>query len=517
MSITQVSRITVRKGTNENLPQLATGEFGWSVDSRSLYIGNGGTDAPQIENIEVLTANSAIGSTTNYTYSDSGIGYTAVTGTDVSSPTVRTLQAKIDDHVSVRDYGALGDGATDDTAAINRALTDLFVNQTFQATRRALLFPAGTYIVQTSALKIPTYATLVGEGTKSSVIKRSTTTITNVVQTADSKNQIGVNIGTTAGTIPSFISISGMTFEAGADNDVFLVDQTDNIFFSNCAFVGNKTTLPATSGTDKACVRIESNGANTSQNVRFNDCVFENHTYGAQIDDEVYSVVFNNCKFENLYKGLYIGANAGATAPNVKVMGSYFNNIYAQGVHVVDGVVASAFNHYHEVGNSGAGAGSPATANIQFVVSDSYSIGDTFARTDADDVTFARIDNNNLGSFSIDQERIKYGRYQREAGISSTLADNVGATTTGLTFSDVNEPYVEIEYSIIRGATIRNGVIRITHDATNQFLSEEYDENNGTVGVTFSITNAVNVTTLNYATTSTGTAGTFKYSIRKIV
>ena len=508
----------MRKGTNENLPQLAVGEFGWSVDSRQLYMGNGGDDAPQIENIEVLTENTEIGPTTNYTYADSGIGYTAVTGPDVSSPTVRTLQSKLDDTVSVRDYGALGDGATDDTAAINRALTDLYVNQTFQATRRILLFPAGTYVVQTNALKIPPYATLVGEGTKASIIKRSTTTITNVVQTADSLNQIEANIGTGGATVPSFISITGMTFEAGADNDVFLVDQVDNMFFSNCAFIGNKTTLPSTSGTDKACVRVESNGANLSKNVRFNDCVFENNTYGAQIDDEVYNVIFNNCKFNNLYKGVYVGANAGATAPNVKVMGSFFDDIYAQGIHVVDGVVASAFNHFGDVGNSGAGSGSPATANVQFVVTDSYSIGDTFDRNDTDDATFARIDNNNLGSYGIDGERIKYGRYQREPGLSVTLADNeAGPTSTGLTFSDTSEPFVEINYSIIRGSTIRNGIARITHDASNQFLSEEYDENNGTVGVTFTISNAANVTTLNYATTSTGTAATFKYSIRKLV
>ena len=41
MAIVQISRITHRKGLIENLPQLAGGEFGWAVDERRLFIGDG--------------------------------------------------------------------------------------------------------------------------------------------------------------------------------------------------------------------------------------------------------------------------------------------------------------------------------------------------------------------------------------------------------------------------------------------------------------------------------------------
>jgi len=41
MAVIQISKIQVRRGYNEQLPQLDSGELGWSIDTRQLYIGNG--------------------------------------------------------------------------------------------------------------------------------------------------------------------------------------------------------------------------------------------------------------------------------------------------------------------------------------------------------------------------------------------------------------------------------------------------------------------------------------------
>ena len=62
MAIVQISQIKHRRGTNENLPQLASAELGWSVDTQQLYIGNGtiAEGAPEIGNTEILTQNSPI-------------------------------------------------------------------------------------------------------------------------------------------------------------------------------------------------------------------------------------------------------------------------------------------------------------------------------------------------------------------------------------------------------------------------------------------------------------------------
>ena len=62
MAIVQISQIKHRRGTNENLPQLASAELGWSVDTQQLYIGNGTLieGAPEVGNTEILTQYSPI-------------------------------------------------------------------------------------------------------------------------------------------------------------------------------------------------------------------------------------------------------------------------------------------------------------------------------------------------------------------------------------------------------------------------------------------------------------------------
>ena len=99
MAIVQVSRITNRKGLSENLPQLAGAEFGWVIDERKLYIGNGtiAEGAPAIGNTEILTQYSDILAISSaYTYKGEHAGYTVQTGPTASDPVTQTVQAKLD-------------------------------------------------------------------------------------------------------------------------------------------------------------------------------------------------------------------------------------------------------------------------------------------------------------------------------------------------------------------------------------------------------------------------------------
>ena len=60
MAIVSISRIQVRRGkknTSTGFPQLASGEFGWAIDTQELYIGNGSVSegSPYVGNTKLLS------------------------------------------------------------------------------------------------------------------------------------------------------------------------------------------------------------------------------------------------------------------------------------------------------------------------------------------------------------------------------------------------------------------------------------------------------------------------------
>ena len=202
MAVVQISRIQVRRGkanSGTGFPQLASGEMGWAVDTQELYIGNGSVaeGSPAVGNTKVITQKDLTGSSNIlnliqhiYRATDASI----ITGPSANAPINRQLQDRLDDHVSVKDFGAKGDGSTDDTSAIQRALNELFLNQVNKASnnssdsvqrRVTLEFPAGEYITS-STLYVPSYATLSGQGTEKSVIKYNSAVANSVTTTATS-------------------------------------------------------------------------------------------------------------------------------------------------------------------------------------------------------------------------------------------------------------------------------------------------------------------------------------------
>jgi hypothetical protein len=199
MAVVQISRIQVRRGkanSGTGFPQLASGEMGWAVDTQELYIGNGSVaeGSPAVGNTKVITQKDLTGSSNILNLIRHIYGVTdpsMITGSSANAPVSRQLQDRLDDHVSVKDFGATGDGSTDDTAAIQRAINELFLNQVNQAfgtnsnsvqRRVTLEFPAGQYITS-STLYVPSYATLAGQGTDKSVILYNSP-VSNSVTTA---------------------------------------------------------------------------------------------------------------------------------------------------------------------------------------------------------------------------------------------------------------------------------------------------------------------------------------------
>ncbi len=76
----------------------------------------------------------------------------------------RTISAKLGDFISVKDFGAAGDGVADDTTEIQAALT--------AATGTTLYFPAGTYVFN-SQLIVPINTHILGAGHESTILDAS--------------------------------------------------------------------------------------------------------------------------------------------------------------------------------------------------------------------------------------------------------------------------------------------------------------------------------------------------------
>jgi hypothetical protein len=524
MAIVQISRIQHRRGVADNLPQLAVGELGLAVDTRRIYIGNGGTDAPQIENIELLTANSdLLDSADTYTYKGAAAGYNATTGTTANDPITRTMQQKYDDFASVKDFSATGDGVTDDTAAINRALFQLFSRATNTEIRRALFFPAGTYIV-TDVLKIPPYAKLWGDGHNSSIIKGTNASVDAVAMTSDALQQIDGSVGASGAALPGNVNIDGLTFWASVDTvDAFVVNQAKTVTFSNCRFQGFQTSVPSAIGNSQAALKLESSTTRQTEHVQLVGCKFTSSNLLVLADHDMSSVTFSGCEFDTAFKAVKIGEGRTGVAPavdgprGVKVTNSLFDDIYNRAIHVYFGPgFTSANNTFKDCANNNLGSGNASTHVIEYAGTGMHSIGDDFERPDADQTT-STLRVKHFG-VSVQDSATEFGTYIRKYGQTATLTDNVSNQSTGITFSDNSglESSIEIDFNITRGATIRQGTLRITQDATAQLLDEDFSEHNGSVGVTFNLTNSSNITTLQYTTTSTGSAATFNYSIRLI-
>jgi hypothetical protein len=534
MAITQISKITHRKGLNENIPQLAGAELGWALDARKLYIGNGKIidGAPTIGNTEVLTQYSDILEITNtYTYKGTTVGYEVVTGTSVSQPITRTLQQKFDDVVSIRDFGAKGDGVTDDTVAINRALSELYTREVNSEVRRSLFFPAGTYKV-TNTIKVPSYAKLYGEGAKSTTIKYyspdgGSTVADAVVRTVDSKNQSGVNIGNFSATVPIDIEISSMGFESVNDNDIFLLESTSNSSFENISFKGPETTTTLTSADNKSCIKIQGTSLLVPKNITFNNCTTYGTGFGMQINDKCNGITLSNSRLNSHYKGVLLGdAPVDGGPTGVRISQNIFDDILAQGIDIdTVSMNTSAFNTFYDVGNNFNGAGSPFSTVIDINNVDNVSVGDMFVRDDTDNKTFTRVFLNEKAAIAFDlSKKVELGTYVREVGKVTTLTDNVSVAATIFTvdLTDTttlnNIGSFKMDYAIKRNNIVRAGAIDIVSDGGTPgslTYNETYNENSVS-GVVFTVTQTGTNVSVKYTTSNTGSNAILSYSLVRL-
>jgi hypothetical protein len=328
MAVTQISRIQHRRGLEQDLPQLSSAELGWSVDTRQLYIGNGTLEegAPIVGVTRVLTEHDITDLTSNssftsYTFIGNAAGYASQTGPSALAPVVRSYQDKFDDFVNVRDFGAVGDGITDDTSALNRVIQQIYkstVSPTEAKARRTIYFPGGTYLTSDTVL-IPTYARLVGDGLSSTIIKQVNGN-RSVANICDSSFQSGSLIGTNSAVLPTGIELNGINFfnsNSTITQPILIIDSTSNLKINSCTFYANNQP-----GFYPNLVAILSTNSATTK-ITFDSCQFTGGGNGIScIGDTVNAVrLLNNGFNDQANVTAHLGSSLGFVG-----IGNYSNS-----------------------------------------------------------------------------------------------------------------------------------------------------------------------------------------------
>ena len=303
MAVTQISRIQVRRGRKlspTGIPQLASGEIAWAVDSQEVFIGNGSVaeGAPYVGNTKILTEHDDILALIS-SYKFGGADEDSVVPFSIP----RSFQSKLDEYVSVLDFGAQGDGIVDNTLFFETAFAQLYQN-TIETYRKALVIPNGEYIFD-SDLRVPSFVILAGE-THNGVVLRFTGD--HGIKFVESIGGSESLIDYTESTRPQNIRISNVIIES-AQSDV---SGAKDVIFDNVTFKGNYTlSNPALLPREQTSSIYWANTLEDIEatDIRFNSCRFVNSEIAVRCDQSVVSrskVIFNDCQFDSLDTGVLV-------------------------------------------------------------------------------------------------------------------------------------------------------------------------------------------------------------------
>jgi hypothetical protein len=415
MAVIEIAKIQVRRGQELQTGQpltLDSGEFGWAIDTQKLYIGNGAVSegAPAVGITEVITEHSLsniFDVAGTYSYKGNTSSSPVKTGPSRTDSSLhRTVQKKLDDVVSIADFGVTPHLTNTETIdgdpvykQIQQAIDEIFLNsdKNNPESRRKLLFPAGNYVI-TGTIYVPPYANLIGDGQDKTVLEL-TANATSLMQFADGTSVRGgpyVTTGSiTSGGHPTGIFIEGLTFKysSGVTKStalpLLIVDGADNCQVAKCKFTGSHNP-DLTSGANYTGIDIRSEGAIVSNNILIKDTIFSDIRSGINSNYNIDTITITNNKFNNLYRGIVFSENLALnnnTGPiRSTITENSFKSIEAEGVFVgvnntlVPANHVAAYNTFVEVGNNLAGDGTGTNYIINFQSAGNVAFENRFER-----------------------------------------------------------------------------------------------------------------------------------------
>lgn len=482
MAVVQISKIQIRKGKKleSGIPQLSGGEFAWAVDTQELYIGNGSVTegAPAVGNTKVLTEyDNILELTRGYKFAEGNPAIVRSVG--------RSLQSKLDDYVSIRDYGATGDGSSDNSIAIQRALDDLFLNENTEF-RKILFIPNGTYLCLSNIL-IPSNAIIVGESNTDAILNINN----NIIAT---KTTSGVTIGSfSASSRPENIKISNIKIRMTTG----LVNLTGarNSEFKKIIFEGPYTL--GQSGSSSLVAWSNDIDGTKVTNLLFEQCEFLKGYVGVTainstaVDTDIH---FNDCKFFLCGQGINLSGQSNQKNQWI-IKDSYFDLIFDRAILVNNGIGFTVTNSkFTKCGNGLNDASTPLVPVIEFGQNQNNNIIDCF---------FDRIQEAGVTSsfFKLSVPEVLNGSkttVSNSATAAITLSD--GQRTLAV-FSALNR-YIFLDYILSLDSYIRKGKISIilNIDISSTTFEGLYDNN-----VTYSKNDSVTYLNNTYVALQTAT------------
>lgn len=510
MAIRKISRIQHRRGLKTDLPpKLHEGEFGWCLDTKELFIGNSGGDTG---NSQVLT---------QWTPNDKLIlhAYQGATGIHAQS-VQRTIGAKLDDVVSVRDFGAIGNGVVDDYAAIQAAISDRYGKAVGPGASRlsgfvTIFVPAGTYRI-TRPIALYPFVRLQGEGINRTKIIIDSDIATCVVETADSNGNTTINIGMNDAVLPSGIEIYDIWLEQpNAEADVVSINRATGVKLENLRLSGPRPPKSNVHISGKGVVIQTLGNIFVPKDITVQSCEIRGLGYAVYVNEPITNLKVNLSDIHDCWHGISLGVDAAVRGgPSmIKVSNNHFAEIESYGLACYSsnpGVVSTG-NSFYNVGIAGStvpiifGAASTGCSSIgdQF-----FPVGNVVVNNQAEETNI--VVGPQYSSLHVSTPQL--------IGPVVLLNNNpMIPVETDITYDPSVYNTIHLDYSMSRSESKRTGRLTVLTNGTSNatVLQDEFTTLGTDLGVNFGFTFIDGHFVLTYLTTSAAANAVMKYTETK--